>query len=206
MQSRFDYHEIWSFLQHKGIELFGKKFQLYAEDYPVIIKLIAWFIQDEEQAAKLDIDLAKGIMLVGPVGCGKTSLMSLGRFLLAADKRHRIKSCRECTYEFIKEGYDMLHRYTKGSFTQNGFEPKTYCFDDLGLENSMNYYGNQCSVLGEIILSRYDLFHSFGMITHLTTNLNSAEIETMYGQRVRSRCREMFNYIAFEGTATDKRV
>jgi len=69
----------------------------------------------------------------------------------------------------------------------------------------MNYYGNQCSVMGEILLSRYDIFHAHGMITHLTTNLNSNENETMYGLRVRSRCREMFNLIAFDKTAPDKR-
>jgi hypothetical protein len=75
--------------------------------------------------------------------------MSVCRFLLAANKRHSRKPCREITFEFIKEGYDVLHRYTKGSFTQHAFEPKAYCFDDLGLENVMNYYGNQCSVWAE---------------------------------------------------------
>ena len=205
IQSRFDYPAIWIFMQDKGIELYGKKFKLLAEDVDIILKLIAWFIKDEQLAQALSIDLEKGIMLVGPVGCGKTSLMSVCRFLLAADKRHTMKSCREITIEFIKDGYDIFHRYTKGSFTPQAFEPKAYCFDDLGLENVMNYYGNQCSVMGEILLSRYDLFHSFGMLTHLTTNLTSAEIEAMYGLRVRSRCREMFNMIAFDKNAKDKR-
>ena len=144
-------------------------------------------------------------MLVGPVGCGKSSLMHLCRFLLAADKRHSIKSCRDVTFEFIKEGYEIFHRYTKGSFSQHSFEARVYCFDDLGLENIMNYYGNQCSVMAEILLSRYDLFHAFSMITHLTTNLNSQEIESLYGLRVRSRCREMFNLVTFDKNASDKR-
>lgn len=187
------------------MELYGKKFRLHVEDIDIILKLIAWFINDEAMAQKLSIDLGKGIMLVGPVGCGKTSLMNVCRFLLAADKRHTMKSCREITFEFIKEGYDIFHRYTKGSFTQSAFDAKAYCFDDLGLENVMNYYGNQCSVMAEILLSRYDLFNSFNMITHLTTNLNSQEIETMYGLRVRSRCREMFNMISFDKNAMDKR-
>jgi hypothetical protein len=69
----------------------------------------------------------------------------------------------------------------------------------------MNFYGNQCSVMAEILLSRYDLFHSFGMITHITTNLNSTEIEEKYGTRVRSRMREMFNLISFDKNAPDKR-
>jgi hypothetical protein len=80
-----------------------------------------------------------------------------------------------------------------------------YCFDDLGLENSLNYYGNKCSVMAVILLSRYDLFHAFSMITHLTTNLNSQEIESLYGLRAHRRRREMFNPVAFNKTALDKR-
>ena len=205
IQSHFDYPAIWTFLHDKGVELYGKKFRLYPEDAEIILQLISWFIQAAEMAHKTGIDLEKGIMLLGPVGCGKTSLMNISRFLLAADKRHSMKSCREITFEFIKDGYEIFHRYTKGSFSPHAFEPKAYCFDDLGLENVMNYYGNQCSVMSEILLSRYDLFHSFGMITHLTTNLNSKDIESMYGLRVRSRCREMFNLLRFDSTAIDKR-
>ena len=59
--------------------------------------------------------------------------------------------------------------------------------------------------MGEIILSRYDYFHAFQMLTHITTNLNSAEIENRYGLRVRSRMRELFNLIAFPSGTLDKR-
>jgi hypothetical protein len=55
-------------------------------------------------------------------------------------------------------------------------------------------------------LSRYDLFHAFGMVTHLTTNLNSIEIEEKYGLRIRSRMREMFNVISFASVVGDKRI
>lgn len=94
-----------------------------------------------------------------------------------------MKTCRDITFEFIKVGYEIFNRYGKGSFTSNGFEPRTYCFDDLDLDNVMTYYGNQCSVMAEILLSRYEFFHSYGMLTHLTTNLTSTEIEAMYGLR-----------------------
>ena len=131
--------------------------------------------------------------------------MSICRFLLAAEKRHSMKSCRDISLEFIKEGHAMLNRYTNGSFFPQAFEAKTYCLDELGLENIMNYYGNQCSVMAEIILSRYDSFHSYNMITHLTTNLTSSEIEAVYGLRVRSRCRDMFYLVSFDQTSRDKR-
>ena len=58
----------------------------------------------------------------------------------------------------------------------------------------------------EILLSRYDLFIHRRMLTHLTTNLSASEIEQAYGNRVRSRMREMFNLIAFDREAKDKRT
>ncbi len=44
------------------------------------------------------------------------------------------------------------------------------------------------------------------MITHATTNLSASELEEYYGNRVRSRMREMFNLISFESSAKDKRT
>jgi hypothetical protein len=205
LKTPFNYSSIWSFLQDKGTELYGKNFQLHPEDTEIILKMISWFIRDQQQAKILAIDLEKGILLSGPVGCGKTSLMSVCRFLLAADLRHSIRSCRDVSFEFMKDGHEVFHKYTRGSFRPEKFEPKTYCFDDLGLESTMNFYGNQCSVMAEILLSRYDLFHSFSMITHITTNLNSRELEDRYGTRVRSRMREMFNLISFNKNTPDKR-
>ena len=204
-QCDFNYSHAWCFMQDKGVELYGKNFQLHEEDAEIIIKLIAWFISDKASAEKLNLDLNRGVLLLGPVGCGKTSIMNICRLLRPAGMRHTMKSCRDVSFEFAKDGHEIFHKYTRGSFHEAKFEPKTYCFDDLGLESNMNFYGNQCSVMAEILLSRYDLFHAHGMITHVTTNFNSSEIEVRYGMRVRSRCREMFNLIAFPTASQDKR-
>ena len=59
--------------------------------------------------------------------------------------------------------------------------------------------------MGEILLSRYDLFVAKKIPTHLTTNLSASEIESLYGNRVRSRLREMVNLIAFDKSTPDKR-
>jgi len=75
----------------------------------------------------------------------------------------------------------------------------------LGAENNLKYYGNECNVMGEILLSRYDLFVSRGVRTHLTTNLTSSELEKHYGNRVRSWMRELFNLVSFGKEANDKR-
>ena len=58
--------------------------------------------------------------------------------------------------------------------------------------------------MAEILLSRYDLFISKTK-THITTNLSATEIEKKnYGNRVRSRLREMVNLIAFENQLKTK--
>ena len=59
--------------------------------------------------------------------------------------------------------------------------------------------------MADILLARYDYYISHNMKTMLTTNYESLEIEQRYGIRVRSRLREMVNWIAFPAKAADKR-
>ncbi|WP_299672122.1 hypothetical protein [uncultured Polaribacter sp.] len=117
--------------------------------------------------------------------------------------KYYVKSCRDVSFEFIQEGYEVVYRYSKG----NLYQPKCnlICFDDLGTESNLKYFGNECNVMAEIILSRYDLFISKKLKTHTTTNLSASEIEQQYGNRVRSRMRELFNLIAFNNSSKDKR-
>jgi len=60
--------------------------------------------------------------------------------------------------------------------------------------------------MGEILLSRYDIFKAKNWKTHITTNLNAEELEARYGSRVRSRLREMMNVIAYDSNSIDKRM
>jgi hypothetical protein len=44
-----------------------------------------------------------------------------------------------------------------------------------------------------------------GYVTHATTNLSASDLEAIYGNRLRSRMREMFNLISFPNDTPDKR-
>jgi len=201
---QMSFEKCLAWMESKGKELYGEHFNIHYQDHELLFKLLIYVIRDKENAERLNIQLNKGILLSGPVGCGKTSLMSILRLFLPIDSRYVMKSCRDVSFEFIQEGYAVIVRYSRKSIYHE--KPRVYCFDDLGTENNLKYFGNECNVLAEILLSRYDIFVSFGMITHITTNLNSSEIESFYGTRVRSRMREMFNLVSFSREARDKRV
>lgn len=193
-------------LDGKGKEVYGPHFRIEPADYETLFKLLVYMGGDRENAAKLNINLNKGILLTGPIGSGKTSLMTLLNYFIPEPKRYVIKTCRDVSFEFFKVGYETIHKYSN-TIQRNGVQsfPRAYCFDDLGTENSLKHFGNECNMMAEILLSRYDLFVQKRMITHITTNLSASEIEGMYGARVRSRMREMLNLVGFDKGTRDKR-
>jgi DNA replication protein DnaC len=199
--------QLLTLMEQKGKELFGLKFRLWTEDIKLISTLLIYILKDEEMAFGQTLDLRKGILLTGPIGCGKTCLMTVIKYFLNDQEQYIVKPARDVSFEFQSEGFETINRYSKKSFHSVAGEmhPKNYCFDDLGLERIVKHYGNECNVMQEVILSRYDLFIRAGMLTHLTTNLSCQQIENRYGEHVLSRLSEMVNFISFDSNANDKR-
>lgn len=192
----YDFPKILVYLDAKGQLLFGKHFKIYDEDREILFQLCNYFIRDEKQCKKYGMDPGKGILLSGPVGCGKTSLMRLLRHIVPHQRPYEVIPTRNITFAFNHLGHKTIEDYGNGSF---------FCFDDLGVEPEGRFFGKDCNVMGEILLSRYDLFLKHKIKTHATTNLNADELEERYGNRVRSRMRQLFNLVAFDNKANDKR-
>jgi len=197
IQILYDFDKILIYLNFKGKLLFGKNFRIYSEDREILFKLCNYFIKDEANCKKLNIDINKGILLTGPVGCGKTSLMKLLQHIVPHQKSYKVIPTRNIAFAFNHTGYKTIEHYGNSNF---------YCFDDLGIEPTGRFFAKDCNVMGEILLSRCDLFLEHKLKTHATTNLNAKEIEGRYGNRVRSRMRQLFNLIAFDKNSKDKRV
>jgi hypothetical protein len=192
----YEFSKVLVYLEAKGKLLFGRDFQIYPEDHGVLLKLCNYIIRDFGSCRKAGIDPDKGILLSGPVGCGKTSMMKLIRHLVPHYRPYEIIPARNITFGFNHLGYSIIEDYGNGRY---------YCFDDIGVEPMGRHFGKDCNVIGEILLSRHELFMKTGLRTHATTNLNARELEERYGNRVRSRMRQLFNLIAFDPETKDKR-
>ena len=135
------------------------------------------------------------------------SLLKLMKLIAVKEKKFFFFTTREISFEFIKEGFEVIHKYSQG--IPGKYTIKNIAFDDLGTERNFKHYGNECNVMAEILLSRYELFchaePSLRVTTHITTNLSATELEDYYGNRVRSRLRNMCNLIFFDKEAVDKR-
>lgn len=157
-----------------------------------------------------NFSLEKGILFRGPIGCGKTFLFKC----LTNGNHHRqdlqfnfplsfpksnIVSCKSIEREFGINGYAAIDKYTKRVSIKT-IPNHQYMFDDLGTESvSTSNFANKTNVMETLIMERYDMFTDYGIKTHLTTNLVSGDaIEELYGPRVRSRFREMFNVVSWE--------
>lgn len=141
----------------------------------------------------------KGLMLFGGVGAGKTFLMNI--FSANPKASYGVISCREVSALYTKEGYESIRQfYAISKGYRNGFGHHEYgkCFDDLGEEKNKKYFGNELNVMEDIIESRYNN-KGLWKYTHITTNLTVQQIEEIYGKRVRSRMREMFEIVDFVG-------
>ncbi|MGJ1369393.1 AAA family ATPase [Sphingobacterium spiritivorum] len=174
-----------------------------------IIELLSLYFSNDPKFEESGYKLNKGIMLVGPVGCGKTTIMkAFGR---NTTNSFAIIACRKVSQDYtdknnggsssIEKYSNMLSSYPQMNFGQDKIG---YCFDDLGTENIKKHFGNDMDVMAEIIYSRYD--SGLAKHTHFTANLTSTEIEDTYGSRVRSRLREMCNFISFDTNSPDFRI
>ena len=201
--ARIPYSQLLQILQHQGKKKFGDQFFIRKTDVPLILQLMYYFTNDEEKAKEHKIDLHKGLMISGPIGCGKTTLLELMKLIAVPEKKFLLTTSREVSFEFIQDGYEVIQRYSKGIPGQQ--TRRNIVFDDLGTERNLKYFGNECNIMAEILLSRYDLFIQNGFVTHITTNLSATELEEFYGNRVRSRLRNMCNLIFFDKEAVDKR-
>jgi len=157
-----------------------------------------WAARDKSVESD-DFYLAKGLLLVGDYGTGKTNLMyMLSCFLKGTQLAFTSSVLWSFAAKFSKDGYDCL----------DGQEYHNRFYDELCLVDSRSsvpqkeiaqHYGNKILIGEEIIMKRYDAFKYNGVMTHFTSNANYEAMTEAYGGRAASRIREMCNTIILYG-------
>ena len=201
----------WCF-QHYVDQNF-KSYDIDDENRETITDLLLYFggKKEFEKSERINTpSLDKGILLVGNIGSGKTTLMRIMKELRITSIPFQSKSCREIAQLYVLNGIEAIQNYgLKAVKFQNGkCKMRHILFDDLGTESNMSFYGNKLNVMEEVLMDRYNHFINHGLITHITTNLSLDEIKDTYGDRLESRIHEMFNIVPLGATkeSTDRRI
>lgn len=200
--NQFNYEQLKAIIEEKA-EKIGFIFDEHNTEIFEILCL--YFSNDPAFEIDCQFSFMKGIMLRGNVGCGKTTLLKL--FQDNSFRPFSLVPCRDITYAYVTEGAPAIQDYSslKKVYPQMyfGHEEIGYGFDDLGTEDDKKNFGNSANVMLDVLLSVYDK-RTFANFT-MTTNLGGEQIEAIYGKRLRSRLKEMYNILDFSPEAPDRR-
>jgi len=174
----------------KKAKEFVKQFDIDSENEKEMNLILNYFAGIDTKEAPLQ----KGLLIRGSIGSGKTLALKI---IQQINKNFAINNIRDVVADFNINGFDGISDYVKRL---------NRVFDDIGAENLGKYYGNDTNVTQELILRRYELFQSKGLITHFTTNLgdNSAIMEA-YGERAFDRLKEMCTLIVLGNNSKSRR-
>lgn len=148
---------------------------------------------------------------MGGVGSGKTTLLKLFHlnqkqsFNIDHAKAIADRCNQEGNKEPISESYlKKFHVLAKHEYGQSEVG---LMVDDIGTEDSLKLYGNECHPVAELLEMHYRAWHNGSKrLLHATTNLTPTQLEAKYGTRIYSRMKELFNVVSFPDTAPDLRT
>lgn len=142
----------------------------------------------EKVKAYFESETKKGLLLFGPTGTGKTTIIEPyknGKWYGTA---------RQIAALAQEKGRSYLEKYAIHDMI----------IDDLGREpKTVKHYTDEIQVMHDLICIRYEAFMG-GYKTHFTTNLTFTEITERYGEAVADRIKEMAIVVAFTGESNRK--
>lgn len=158
----------------------------------------------EDSILRTKPDLTKGIYLCGNVGSGKSLILKIfAKIMSRYNLGFGFIPCDIIADRCRIDGSEVVRKYVTIQSDGNDYAG-VYCFDDLGQENKVKYFGNSIDVMQDIIIKRYRNFVDFGYKTHFTSNLRLSELSVIYDDRAESRISEMCNVIVLGGSINSK--
>jgi DNA replication protein DnaC len=148
----------------------------------------------------------KGVLLVGSIGCGKTTMVRvLHRLLRDTDRCFKFVTAKDLKYLLEESSPATVKEKYGKSLRMNLY------IDDIGIFLNQNKYGNVTNIISELIFERSELFCETGIKTHFSSNTppisgdkNIETLATMYGERVYDRLVEMCDLISWQSKSLRK--
>lgn len=181
--------EMFKHMKFTSRDSHGKSLVVNNDNKSLITALCFFVSEDQRFETLLGHSFKKGLLIRGPVGTGKTHLVSC----LQENNLNPILvlSMIEITDELK----------SSGEYNINMAGKKMIYLDDVGTEEpTINHYGTKISFFKNFIETVYlkNQHKTFNKLI-VSTNLNFDQIEERYGFRVRSRFKDMFNVIDVTG-------
>ena len=131
-------------------------------------------------------DLQKGILLVGKVGNGKTTIAKILGDIIGI--------CNNIHFDFLP--CSELAEITQRNESLDRYYRRPLIMDEIGRESDVvKVYGTQRSPVIEILNKR----HVNNAITFATSNFDLSDLGKKYGFYIEDRIKEMFNIIVLSG-------
>jgi len=184
---RCDAKYFFNLMKWNSVNVFGKKLIVNEQTSPLITAICFFLSQDPRFETELGYSLKKGLLIRGVSGLGKTHVVQ-------CVQRNELANIA------IHSMIDISEKIRENGEYQLPGSPFVY-LDDVGTEQStVNYFGTQINYFKNFIEMYYlNRPNSFNRLL-ISTNCSFQQIEDLYGFRVRSRCKDMFNTIDVVGT------
>lgn len=187
LEEYWTYSRIYNLMRLNSQNMFGKPFKQSDVNLTTIKALCFFISRNDRFITELGYDAQKGLLIRGPSGTGKTHLVrcvennGLNPILVQSmlDVTDKLKNNGE--FNFSIKGHRIIY------------------LDDVGTEEPVvNFYGTKIQFFKNFIEGLYLKTKCFNHLI-ISTNLNFKGIEEVYGFRVASRMREMFNVVDLKG-------
>lgn len=191
IRSLFDYKAIYPMIeQHIREYPQWRDFTFRRYQFTAVRQILAWVLRDETEAAALNIDLQKGLLVMGSTNIGKTRLMWLiSRLKVDNDpKPFKMINCAN-----LSDQYAIIGRHALLPVMHT-----SCCFDGLGREMPTGHYSPTFELMGKVLIDSAEDYVSTGLITHVTTTMSGKEIEGRYGKEVRMKMKDMLNQVVLD--------
>lgn len=180
-------NRMFSLMRYNSKNEYGRDL-IVNEENKILITALCYFLSgDDRFESELGFSFCKGICIRGVSGIGKTHLVQC-----LSDNELRgidVESMIEIT-EAIKDNGEY-----KPPISTN----RILYLDDVGTEESVvNFFGTKIFFFKNFIETYYLNNRDYSRLI-ISTNNNFQEIEEKYGFRVRSRFKDMFNFIDVKG-------